>query len=148
VPVFGLSRFEANPGISIVATGKNYYVAKIIFASMDAGASYFSLQQSYVLLDRDGKFRYSHNDKAGNEIIPYHKQINKDGGTVNFDTLFVDKPITSIFIWLRGSYKRLDGTGDFSIDEVYEYDLADKSFTWVSGETKKKVISIVVDEEK
>jgi hypothetical protein len=147
-PIFGLSRFPNYPGIAIVDSSVNYHKVKLTVASMDGGSSFFSLRQSFVVRDLQGILKYSSNDNKTEPVLPYHTKINKGGGTYNFSDFYLDSPIVSIFIWLRGNYKRIDGSGNFSVDEVYEYDIKDRSIAWLSGSSKQNIINVIKKHEK
>jgi hypothetical protein len=144
-PVFGLM---ADEGIVIVDSGQSFYKLKITFRSQDAGSAYFSVKSSFVVMDKFGFFHYSPNP-GGVPLIAFETRIPKNSVTYSFTTIDTPSNDISLFLWIRGTYKRIDGSGNYPIDKVYEFDFSGvRKVGWLRGPIKDKIIAFIRQNEK
>lgn len=126
----------------------NKYKFRIIVQSKDGGSAFFRIKWSFIIGDTLGMAYYSEN--SGQESpMEYSERIPQNN--------VIDAPVIcygngnglkSIFIWIRGSYKRVDGSGNFKIDDLYAYYLGNKRLVQMKGETRKRMIGLINKNEK
>ncbi len=141
-PVLRLSYAEEGmPGIAlarIIEDGE--YEFRLSIISSDAGSSYFDV--SYTLIGSDSSVMYFTPNVTDNLLA----STDRLGKNIIISKSVLFKPtykLHTLFVWLKGSYKRLDGTGNFPIDEVYGFYLNKNIVRIISGETKKLVLRTI-----
>jgi hypothetical protein len=114
-------------------------VFNVFIQSMDAGSSYFNIKSSMVICD---SMAYFYPRSGIVDILEYNRRIAKDAIIQLWMTVPIIRKPYWLFIWLRGTYKRLDGTGIFNIDELYRYNYYSKTVVFLQGKTKENIIRI------
>ncbi|HEX7845702.1 MAG TPA: hypothetical protein VF476_07840 [Chitinophagaceae bacterium] len=132
-----------NPGINVLGKrpSDNYDSIEIRIQSKDAGSSYFDIR--YGVVADDGKELF-YAEKASSKVLHYNSKIWRDAYTLSW--IFVNniERATRMYVWARGNYKRLDGTGIFYMDEVICYDVKTKFVsTLKEGDESKRVKDVV-----
>ena len=86
--------------------------------------------------------------KAGEEVISFDQSMSKNNVNTSYHFIPRYKNDVMLFFYLRGSYRRLDNTGLFTINNVYGYNISGKTTTITKGLTKQNVIAVVQKNEK
>lgn len=135
---WGIELVDEKPG--------NRLKFRINIQSRDAGSSFFNIVYSFVVAD--SLFAYYVKPDA-NFSLDYSRNLPTDQITSSYHTIVFDKTkIEVLFLWVHGSYKRLDGTGNFFVDEVYGYYFKNKRVMIIKGKTKEGVKSVIRKYEK
>lgn len=142
IPVVQLSRdFTAMPEYN----PNGYSKFAITILSSDAGSSHFNIRYSLLMASSlDGPYTYINNELK--EFPSYHLRISKDATITAFPYLILNKN-SLIFIWMRGTYTRLDGSGNFSINDTYCYNIPANSLTSIVGNTRQAIIRMAEEHE-
>jgi hypothetical protein len=117
----------------------------INIASIDAGSSRFHIKYSFVLEDSVHLSYYPPDTK---DLIDPQLTIAKDQISRSYHYIPIRDNHILLFIWVRGDYKRVDGTGNFYINNVYCYNIRDATTTLVFANTRKRIIDLINNFEK
>ncbi|WP_276502116.1 hypothetical protein [Terrimonas pollutisoli] len=145
-PVFGICN-QPCKGVELVDTSNGSYKFRISFQSEDAGSSYFKLNISTVIEDTAGSIYQV--EKYNSSLIPFNLRMSKDAVISTNKTLITKIRIAKIYFWVKGSYKRIDGNGNYPINEVYIYALKEK-FTQIASKPslKQRIVDLVSKNER
>lgn len=142
-PVLGLYNWPKEAIIPVEQNG-NFYKFKINTVSNDAGSAFFKTQLSIVISDSLNRLYYI--KKLFDFIEPTSRLSTQSivGNYIQFNA-----PVTPsmLILWHRGSYKRIDGTGNLTLDDVYYYNLKSQTHGSVLGGWRSNVISFVNSKE-
>lgn len=133
-------------GIVFLGREGSVYTFKIFTASFDAGSSEYELDYDFVLEDSLGRLYFvpSNLDRQ----IARDTKLSKDSG-VEFTTSFVfNQNLRKVYIWFHGSYKRVDGSGKFYVDDVYSFDMISKKILIHHAALRDEVIEFVKVKKK
>lgn len=138
-PVLHLRQIENVKIISITPISDKEQKVIIHFSSSDAGSSSFDIKLSCVTLDFSDNLSYSGSYRP----FGYTAQISKDGSLPATFMLNNAKNFVQIYFWIRGSYKNIDKSKIFRMDEVFVFDSKTKEYGVadldISGIIKDKV---------
>jgi hypothetical protein len=119
-------------------------VYKIEICSHDAGSTGFDIMGNFLAIDSLGREVYL----GGKTIFNYEDRIPKDSingfymGLDNYDLY------SYIFIRLLGSYKNIDGSKSFLIDDVIAYNIKAKTFHTAAGSMREEIIDFIENNAK
>ena len=130
-------------GIELLDSATNKYAFRI--ESKDAGSTSFNLKLSIVGLN-SGVLYYI--PQISKEVISFDQSMSKNNVNTSYHFIPRYKNDVMLFFYLRGSYRRLDNTGLFTINNVYGYNISGKTTTITKGLTKQNVIAVVQKNEK
>jgi hypothetical protein len=132
-------------GIEFVEQSPNGLSAfNIRVVSQDAGSAYFNIRSSFVIQDSEG-LRFSPTDNK--LFLEPTERLSKETATAKPYFVPLRPNSRLLFIWLRGTYKRLDGSGNFRIDDVYQYNVASGGNKNVTGPTRQRIIDLIKEKE-
>lgn len=138
------------PGVEFLEKVNNETKIRINIISVGAGSSYFDIKYGFVLAyttnDTIMNGRYVSN--SNKNIIEKNAKLSEGVASGSYHLIPIDEKFTSLFIWLHGKYKRLDGTGNFVLDEVCWVNLNTKRVLKTMGQTREAVIKLISDNEK
>jgi hypothetical protein len=143
MPVFQITGLNGIRMLDELPNGNKKFVMEMV--SLDAGSSYFDINCSYVVSDSK-QIYYAGGPEP---YIDYQSNLSeKDIQSTYFNVSFFNNPnISAVYVWIRGSYKRPDGSGDFKVNSVYGYFLANKRTMTIKGPTKKIIVDLINSKE-
>ncbi len=127
----------------IVFEGKvsdSIYNFRINILSESAGSAYIDIFYDFVVKD---SLIFLYSPRLRNRYLELNSRIAKDYVISTPMSLSYKGNIDVLFIWVHGTYKRLDGTGLFPINDVYGYYFQNKVLRIITGESRKTVINMV-----
>lgn len=143
-PVLSLTDGPGSEAIQFMGYEDDDYKFRSNIVSADAGSSFFKVTSSLAILDSTGTFSYI----GRAELLSYKNQFSKDGSMQPYFGISNKFHFTMLFIWFRGSYRNVDSTGNFSVDEVYYYNWKAKTNGNIRGKTRERLIKLISDKEK
>ena len=135
---------DENMGIEFIGKiSNNEYKFRLEMASYDAGSSFFNIKIYYVTQD-SGSTRIWYDNFATREFLSTSERLAK--GQISSGYNIINSPfknISTLYVWVKGAYRKIDGTGNFDVDNLYAYYFELKSTRSIVGETKKEVVSLI-----
>jgi hypothetical protein len=119
-------------------------VYRIEICSYDAGSTGFDIKGNFLAID-------SLNHKihlGGKTIFDYENRIPKD--SINGFYMGIDNyaMYSYVFVRLLGSYKNMDGSKTFLIDDVIAYNIRNKTFYTTTGSRREEIIDFIENNSK
>jgi len=140
-PILILS--NADEGEGIIFEGKpqpDVYKFRVGLKSNDAGSAYFDVMYDFVVQDST-YFIY----EPLWAVRPLESNSRMPKNYLSSKAVFINysAKIKVLFLWMHGSYKTLDGSKSFPIDEMYAYYFQNNVVRMISGETRKNVLNTI-----
>jgi len=118
-------------------------VYRIEICSNDAGSTGFDIKGNFLAVDSLNHKIYL----GGKTIFDYEDRIPKD--SINGFYIGINDSLYSyVLIRLLGSYKNIDGSKSFPIDDVITYNIKARTFHDVTGPKRKEIIDLLKDYTK
>ena len=119
-------------------------VYRIEIGSNDAGATGFDITGNFLAVDSLHHKIYL----GGKTIFDFKDRIPKD--SINGFYMGIDNYglYSHIFIRLSGSYKNMEGSKSFLIDDVIAYNIKDKTFQTAKGSIREEIIAFLENKGK
>ena len=139
--LLGITAFSA---VKDLERGDKFIKLKFDLLSAGVGSSSFNLTISAVGMGSDSvrKSMYAVYLWKNDEIFAATQRMSKDAvhGFYNF----IERGgFTLIYFWLRGTYKNVDQTKTYNLDECYFYNIADNTKGSVKGDSKKTTVTFI-----
>jgi len=144
-PVLAVGDSRGLKGIDFKGSDDNYYHYEITIVSQDAGSSHFLLKCSAVILDSltDGFIYLSKHSLIENEAT-----LSIEGARTSYFRVEKKYKFNFFAVWIRGTYKNVDGTKTYFIDQVNFNNKAGNTSKIFFGPTALEVKQIVDQMEK
>jgi hypothetical protein len=142
-PVLKIANDQIGEGIQILEKKPDGNTKiSVYIASFDAGSSFFDIKYRFALGDL---YNIVYPVKGDNsEPIEYDMKLSKASGLMTYHTIPLNQNHTSIFLLVTGSYKRLDGSGPFILNDLYWYNIKTKRLLNTKGKTKEYVVGQIM----
>ena len=139
-PILTLGKGDVRTGIKISEKLPNgFYKIALTFYSKEAASAFFDIKYDFLVQGLDSVYRIMH---TPNIILKNEMVLGKDE-YVTANHIVMASDILILYLWIRGSYKRRDGSGDFKIDNLYGlYPESDSTFLYQGG-TKQGVTNLI-----
>jgi hypothetical protein len=145
-PVLQISTDPNYPGIVLLNESQTAYKIEMNIVSIDAGSAHFNVKRSFILADSTVMHYVLNSDKLALEP---NRQLAKGAVDVRNDEIpIINEKFFQVFIWLRGTYRRIDDTGLFTINDVYSFNFKTKVVNTINGDTRRQVIEFAQKFEK
>lgn len=107
--------------------------------SEGAGSTDFNLDCQVIFADSLTKFTYV------GRIDPLAKstQIPKENIITSFFSVTDNIKSDFLYIWIKGTYKNIDKTKEYSIDNLYYYNYKGKTYGLVNGKTRDEALNFI-----
>ena len=114
-------------------------VYKIEICSYDAGSTGFDIKGNFLAVDSLGREVYL----GGKTIFNYEDRIPKD--SINGFYMGLDNYGLYLYVFIRlsGSYKNIDGSKSFLIDDVIAYNIKARTFRAAAGSMREEIIYFI-----
>ncbi len=142
-PVLAICDFSDMKGITVTNYTKYKISFRTLLSSLDAGSSDFEIKYSYVIQDSLKNLYYYFKEIP----IPFSSVLSKDASKGNYVNIESPIEIYFVYIWARGKYKNLDKTKPFEFNEVYYLNPHGNTTGTVKGETREKIIDLILKRE-
>jgi hypothetical protein len=119
-------------------------VYRIEIGSNDAGATGFDIMGNFLAVDSLHHKIYL----GGKTIFDFKDRIPKD--SINGFYMGIDNYslYSQIFIRLSGSYKNMEGSKSFLMDDIIAYNIKDKTFQTAKGSIREEIIAFLENKGK
>jgi hypothetical protein len=139
-PVLRLASVDdGENGITLVRKDNDIYTFKIGMVSDDAGSGYFDISLQFIV---DDSIKYNINSEWSQKFLSLNDRIPKGAYYSAHQDIQFDGKLYALFLLVTGSYKRLDGTGYFPVDDLYALYLTTNAVRKVKGQTRERVLTI------
>ena len=136
-------------GINYLGLYNNKYNYQTFLNCFSAGSCCYDLKFSLVVLDSlDGYTWINWGKQIRPKLINYQSRISTDTYITKWFSIGTSYRYNMLYLWLRGTYKNLDQSKEFSIDEVYYNNKNGNHFGLMQGITRQEIIDIVNKNEK
>jgi len=144
-PVLSLGTGDIRTGIKVLEKLPNgYYKIAMTLMSREAASAYFNIKYDFLVQGLDSVYRIM---PTPNTILENESVLSKDE-SVTATHIVMAPNIQILYLWIRGSYKRRDGSGDFKIDDLYGLNPKSDSILLYQGGTKKFVTNFITNLSK
>lgn len=146
IPVLTLmtSQGESEPSITLLDIAPdNKYKFKIHIQSRNASSSFFDIKYDFVVVDSNSSMGYFIESDADSPL-DYNTKLSTNDMMASYHIMKIDidKP-SALYVWVHGNFKKADGSGDFSINEVYGYYFKNKRVMLIKGLTRENVLATI-----
>ncbi|NOT52122.1 MAG: hypothetical protein HOP10_12690 [Chitinophagaceae bacterium] len=145
-PILELYMEDFEPIQLVEKLPNNKYKFKISITTHEVGCSNINIRYSFVVSDSFHIYYTKSDNSTPVEPTMVFSPIYRLDSYHNFS--FENSNPSNLFLWINGTYKRLDGTGNFFINQVYAYYFTTKTVRLIRGETRKSVIAMIKQNEK
>ncbi len=143
-PVLQLIQIPNVKVITVSPVSENKIKVTIQFTSSDAGSSSFEIKLSSVAKDSlNNLFYFGLHNPFENK-----NQISKDAHMESGFYIYNPKKFTQIYFWIRGTYKNIDKSKQFYMDDVYYFDSKNNEYGMASVDDNKLIKHIISKNEK
>jgi hypothetical protein len=129
----------AQDGIKLVKTNTGDYKFAISICSTDASSTGFNLRIFFIFADSLNNFYKVKNTSSLSDKL----QISKDASSIYYYGPIPKIDYRMLFVYILGTYKNMERTKTFNIDQIAYYNKVGNSSGYIIGETRKKIINYI-----
>jgi hypothetical protein len=126
-------------GIVIDSASKSSDHYFVNFCSYDAGSAYFNIK-AYIAI-KDSLHNYTYVNTF--PLYDKNESMSKDSQMTTGFSFKTNKNYVDLYLFLKGTYKNLDGSKEFSVNIVHLYSPKTKTVSVLKGQAKNTVINFL-----
>jgi len=137
-PIFTISTDKNLPGIVIVDTSQDKYDINFTFVSLGEGCTNFQVENDFVVEDSNGNLTYIR-FQTPFKLLDKNVTISNNGYHLGSGlNIFKPLDIQMLYVWIRGTFTRLNGSGSFRIDKLFLLKRKDNTIGYYDRERPKR----------
>lgn len=139
-PMLSVSSSDNPKGISFLKEENGVSHYKVTFVSLDASSCCFQFKVNVVVQDSTGELDYMNMNgwKIGGNTC-----IDKDRSESWYFNIISNTYYNYLYVWIRGTYKNLDESKTFTVDEIVYNNKNGNVCGNIIGPTRDSIISLI-----
>jgi hypothetical protein len=127
-------------GIKLIDQENERRHYEVSVCSQDAGSSQFDITCFVVIADTLGNLLYKGKIE---EFVPSNVQIPTNLSYVRQLDIQMDRPYSTLYLFIKGKYKNMDGTKSYPVSVIYYYNNNGNTSGMITGKTALSIIECV-----